>query len=75
MERVRQFQWLIIAVVVCATVVVVVLLLRPQPNSPTVQDFTQRAHEAEVACLQGGGSWIRDPHSITGSGFCSHLGG
>lgn len=55
MEKLRQFQWLIIVVMVCATVLVVVWLLRPQADR--LGELEQRLHEEKIACLEGGGRW------------------
>jgi hypothetical protein len=43
----------------------------PQPEPLSAgEKFIQQAHEERVTCLEGGGTWVRDP--FVGSGTCGH---
>jgi hypothetical protein len=59
MENLRQFQWLIIAVLLAVAIVVAAVILRPHPE-PGLQTDPR-----EVACIQSGGQWM-------GGGICFH---
>jgi hypothetical protein len=51
-ETIRQFQWLIIALVLAASIVVAALVLRPHPAPPPVVNTT-----ASDSCYVHGGVW------------------
>jgi hypothetical protein len=61
---------MVMALILAVTIVAVVVLTRPRPApAPAAPNFYDQQQEQAVACMQGGGTWIKSGIS----GYCSHI--